>query len=206
MFRINDEICTERIFKFSNLQIFKLMKLTISLLFLLCVSSAAFTQDYIAPTTPPKPGKAPGVKVKLLSTNGQTKNYVLVFATGDELRTGLTEFAKKYAVKSAHYSAIGDASTVTVGWYDEQKKMFKVIPINEAAEVTNLTGNIAIYNGQPVAHSHVNVATSDGIVHGGHLLELVVGPTLEVFITVEPVGLYKKFDEKSKAAVIDPEE
>jgi len=167
---------------------------------------AVSAQDYISPTTPPKPGKAPGVKVKLLSTNGQTKNYVLVFATGDDLRTGLAEFAKKYDVKSAHYSAIGDASSLTVGWYDAEKKMFKVIPINEAAEVTTLTGNIAIYNGQPVNHSHVNVATSDGIVHGGHLLELVVGPTLEVFVTVEPVALHKKFDEKTQAAVIEPEE
>jgi predicted DNA-binding protein with PD1-like motif len=195
--------------EFSNFQILKLMHFTKTALLLIALVAAGSTvsaQDYITPTTPPKPGKAPGVKVKLLSTNGETKNYVLVFAPGDELRTGLTEFAKKYNVKSAHYSAIGDASAVTVGWYDEQKKMFKVIPIKEAAEVTTLTGNIAIYNGQPVAHSHVNVATSDGIVHGGHLLELVVGPTLEVFMTVEPVTLQKKFDEKTKAAVIDPEE
>ncbi|MDI3321206.1 PPC domain-containing DNA-binding protein [Pinibacter soli] len=184
----------------------QIFKSSLLLMIIAAFGFAAAAQDYISPTTPPKAGKAPGVKVKLLSTNGETKNYVLVFATGDELRTGLTEFAKKYNVKSAHYSAIGDASTLTVGWYDEQKKMFKVIPINEAAEITTLTGNIAIYNGQPVAHSHVNAATSDGIVHGGHLLELVVGPTLEVFITVEPVGLYKKFDDKSKAAVIDPEE
>lgn len=55
-----------------------------------------------------------------------------------------------------------------------------------------------------MAHTHVSVAARDGSVKGGHLLELYVGPTLEVFVTVEPTALYKKPDKRFDAGVIDP--
>ena len=50
----------------------------------------------------------------------------------------------------------------------------------------------------------VSFAASDGSVHGGHLVELLAGPTLEVFVTVQPVSLNKKLDPAYNASVIDP--
>lgn len=162
-------------------------------------------QEYVSPTQPAKTGRSPGVKVKLISENGQTKNYAVIFSPGDEVVSGLTEFAQKYNVKDAHYTAIGDASSAKVGFYDSSRKMFKVIPIDEPSEVTSLIGDIAVMDGKPVAHSHVNVAVADGTVRGGHLLEMIVGPTLEVFVTVDPTPLNKKVDPRYGAGVIDPE-
>ena len=161
-------------------------------------------QEYSSPTQPVETGKAPGVKVKLLSTNGQTKNYVLIFAQGDEVRSGLTEFARNYNVKTAHFSAIGDATSAKFGFFDYDRKMFKVIPITQPSEVSSFTGNIAMFNGKQVVHVHANIATEDGTTRGGHLLELVTGPTLEVFLTVEPTTLNKKVSPKFGAALIDP--
>ncbi|WP_324680253.1 PPC domain-containing DNA-binding protein [Hymenobacter sp. GOD-10R] len=176
---------------------------------LLVASSALATQaqDYISLTTgkPVELGKAPNMKVKLLSTSGQVKTYVLIFSKGDEIVSGLTEFAQKYNVKSAHYQAIGDALSVKVGVFDYGRKAFKVIPFNDPIEVTSLTGDVAVYNGKPVAHTHVNLATFDGLLHGGHLFELVSGPTVELFVTVEPTPLYKKLNTEFDAAIIDPE-
>jgi predicted DNA-binding protein with PD1-like motif len=161
-------------------------------------------QEYVSPVKPAETGKSPGMKVKLLSTNGETNTYILIFATGDEVVSGLTAFAQKYNVKSAHYTAIGDATSAKVGWYDKSRKMFKVIPIAAPSEVTSLIGDVAIFNGKPVAHSHINVSTEDGISHGGHLLQLIVGPTLELVITVEPTPLYKTLNKEFEAGVIDP--
>jgi predicted DNA-binding protein with PD1-like motif len=128
---------------------------------------------------------------------------VFIFSKGDEVVSGLTEFAQKYNVKSAHYQGVGDAMSAKAGWYDYARKEFKVIQI-DTAEITSFIGDIAMFNGKPVAHSHFSAATSDGSVHGGHLLELIIGPTMEVFVTVEPTPLYKKLDEEFKAGVIDP--
>lgn len=172
-------------------------------LLVLSIRLAANAQEFVSPTQPVDTGKAPGIKIKLLSTNGETKTYVLVFSPGDEVRSGLNDFAQKYQVKSAHYTAIGDVFSAKVGFFDYERKMFKVIPI-DTSEIASFIGNIAIFNGKPIAHTHVSVADKDGIVHGGHLLELYVGPTLEVFVTVEPTALYKKIDKRFDAGLIDP--
>jgi uncharacterized protein len=142
--------------------------------------------------------------VKLLSIEGQTKSYVLIFAKGDEIISGLTEFAQKYNVNTAHFTAIGNATAARFGFFNNDRKMFKVIPISEPSEVSSLNGNIAVLNGNPVVHIHANVAMKDGIVRGGHLLELITGPTLEVFLTVEPTTLFKKVNPKYGAGLIDP--
>ena len=176
--------------------------------FLLTILGFVFktnAQDYVSPTNPARIGRSPGVKIKAVDTSGTTKSYVLIFSKGDEVVSGLTEFAQKYQIKSASYTGIGDATTAKVGWYDYDRKMFKIIPINEAAEITSLIGDIALFNGKPVAHSHINLATSDGNSHGGHLLEAFVGPTLEVFVTVYPVTLNKKLNKEFEAGVIDPD-
>jgi predicted DNA-binding protein with PD1-like motif len=163
----------------------------------------AAAQDYVAPTKPFLKGRSPGVKVKLISNSGTSKTYVLVFAPGDEVMSGLSEFADKYQVKSAHFTAIGDVQTAKVGWYDKSHKMFKVIPVNSPSEITSLIGDIAIYNGKPAVHAHINMASEDGTVRGGHLLEAFISPTLEVIMTVEPVPLYKKFNTDMNLALID---
>jgi predicted DNA-binding protein with PD1-like motif len=165
----------------------------------------AVAQDYVSPTKPFLRGRSPGVKVKLISNSGASKTYVLVFAPGDEVMSGLGEFADKYQVKSAHFTAIGDVQKGKFGWYDRTKKMFKVIPINDPSEITSLIGDIALYNGKPAVHAHINVAAKDGTVRGGHLLEAFISPTLEVMMTVEPEPLYKKFNSDMNLALIDPD-
>jgi predicted DNA-binding protein with PD1-like motif len=162
-------------------------------------------QEYVSPTRPPLTGRSPGVKVKLISADGPTKTYVLIFAKGDEVMSGLKEFAVKYNVKSAHFNAIGDAKSAKFGWYDISKKMFKLMQINEFAEITSLVGDITIYNDNPVVHAHINLATEDGMVHGGHLFEAFVSPTLQLMMTVEPAALYKRFDPESGILIIDPD-
>jgi hypothetical protein len=178
-------------------------QLTLFALFIMSSIITVNAQEYVSPTQPVETGKAPGVKVKLLSTAGKTKTYVLVFSPGDEVRSGLNEFAQKYHVKSAHYTAIGDVFSGKAGFFDYGRKMFKVIQL-DTSEIASFTGNIAIFNGKPVAHTHISVALKDGSVKGGHLLELYTGPTLEVFITVESTALYNKLDKRFNAGVIDP--
>lgn len=161
-------------------------------------------QEYADPTKTLKKGKAPGLKVKLLSTAGKTKTYILIFSKGDEVVAGLTEFAKTNNIKSGHYTGIGDALSAKAGWFDYSRKKFKIISI-DTAEVSSFAGDIAWYKGNPVAHTHMSAALKDGSVKGGHLLELFSGPTMEIVLVAEPTALYKKLDPEFEAALIDPE-
>ena len=183
------------------------MKYTLKSLIALHLSwilfSAVQAQEYADPTKTLEAGKAPGLKVKLLSTSGQTKTYILIFTKGDEVVAGLTEFAKKNNIKSGHYTGIGDALSAKAGWFDYTRKKFKIIPI-DTAEVTSFAGDIAWYKGNPIAHTHMSAALEDGSVKGGHLLELFCGPTMEIILVAEPTSLYKKLDPEFEAALIDP--
>lgn len=167
-------------------------------------NTKTFAQEYADTTKTLEDGQAPGLKVKLLSTAGQTKTYLLIFTKGDEIVAGLTEFAKKNNIKSGHYTGLGDALSAKAGWFDYDKKKFKVIPIG-VSEVSSFIGDIAWYKGKPIAHTHFSSAIEDGSVKGGHLLELHCGPTMEIILVAEPAELYKKLDPEFNAAIIDPE-
>jgi uncharacterized protein len=158
-------------------------------------------QEYRDPTAKPAAGNAPGMKFKVVSSSGDTKTYAIVFSHNDEVLSGLTDFAIQNSITCAHFTAIGDASSAKFGWYDEAKKKFKVLSIGES-EITSLIGDIAISKGNPVVHAHINLAVEDGTVHGGHLIEAFVGPTVEVFLTTAPATLEKKVDPAFGAAVI----
>jgi uncharacterized protein len=172
----------------------------------LFLSASANAQDYASPTQAAQTGRSPGVKVKLISADGPTKTYAIIFSPGDEILSGLQEFATRYNVQSARFTAIGDAKSVKFGWYDKSRKMFKVTSLDTYAEITSLIGDIALKDGKPVVHAHIALATEDGLVHGGHLLEAFIEPTLEVMMTVEPAPLNKKLDPKFGINVIDPDQ
>jgi uncharacterized protein len=159
---------------------------------------------YLSPSVPVATGKAPGMKVQLLGENCGVKNYAIVLAKGDEVMSGLTDFARQYKVTSASFTAIGAFSHATVAWFDDNKKEFKLIPIKQQVELVSMIGDIALSGDQPAVHTHVSVASPDGAVRGGHLIEAYVFPTLELFITVYPQALHKQLDEATGLKLIDP--
>lgn len=123
----------------------------------------------------------------------------------------LTEFAAKYHVHSAHFTAIGGFHDARLAWFDEQKKMFRVIPVDQQVEVASLigdiaqlNGDIAQLNGKPAVHMHCVVALPDGETRGGHILSAHVSPLLEVFVTADPVALQKRHDPATGLTLMDP--
>jgi predicted DNA-binding protein with PD1-like motif len=153
--------------------------------------------DYISPAAPVPTGNAPGMKVKLISESNGVKNYAVIFAKEDEVLSGINDFARKYKVTSARFTAVGALKGVTTGWLDLKKKMYKLNPINEQVELTSLIGDIGLYNGNPAVHSHITIGLPDGTARGGHLIEAHVNPTVELFVTVFPTTLEKTLDPET---------
>jgi uncharacterized protein len=65
-------------------------------------------------------------------------------------------------VTSAHFTAMGALSGATLGWFDPARKMYKKIPIDGQHEVIGMSGDIALYEGNPVVHAHMGLGSSDG--------------------------------------------
>jgi predicted DNA-binding protein with PD1-like motif len=159
--------------------------------------------EYLEASKAVPQGKAPRLKVKLLSESNGVKDYVLVFADNDEVLSGIAEFAMKYNVKCAHFTAIGAFKKVITGWYDTPKKAYKLNHINQQVELVSLVGNITTLNDRPIVHAHIAVGFSNGKVEGGHLVEAYTFPTVELFLTVEPTPLYKSFEPNIGLYLID---
>ena len=82
--------------------------------------------------------------------------------------------------------------------------MYKKIPINSQHEVIGMSGDIALYQGKPVVHTHMLVGSPDGTTQGGHVLEAYVSPTLEVMVTFDPIAMQKRLDPETDLTLIDP--
>lgn len=149
-------------------------------------------------------GQAPHMQVQVLNHSKQETTYAVIFGKDDEVLAGLAEFAEEKHLGASRITGIGAIHSATLGWLDPQKKMYRLIPIAHQSEVLSLIGDIALLHGKPVIHAHMVVGYPDGSVHGGHLIEAHVWPTLEVIVTEYPNVMRKKMDASSGMALIDP--
>jgi uncharacterized protein len=159
------------------------------------------TVEYIRPG-PIAARRAAGSRVHLLSEQGGRRTYVLAFGKGDEVMSGLVEFAEQHHLRGAHFTAIGAFRRANVAWFDDTRKAFRKIPVESQVEVASLIGNIATENDKPLVHVHCALARPDGELVGGHLLDAEVFPTLEVFLTEEPAEIPKAHDPETDLELI----
>jgi uncharacterized protein len=141
------------------------------------------------------------MRSKLLTQAGE-RTFAIIFDTGDEAISGLTEFAKQQSLTASHFTAIGGFSDVTLGYFQIDRKEYKKIPVREQVEVVSLVGDIALDKGEPKIHAHVVIGRSDGSASAGHLIEAHVRPTLEIMLTETPAHLHREFDQESGLALI----
>ena len=140
--------------------------------------------------------------VQLLSDTDQLRTFAVVFAAGEEASAGLAAFARRERISGASFTAIGALERVTVGFFDLERQDYRPIEIREQVEVLAMTGNFALTADGPKVHAHLVVGRSDGTAHGGHLLEAIVRPTLEVIVTETPARLHRRLDPVTKLALI----
>jgi predicted DNA-binding protein with PD1-like motif len=67
-------------------------------------------------------------------------------------------------------------------------------------------GDVGVVNGAPQIHAHGAVGFPDGQVYGGHMLEAIVWPTLELFFTAYRTPLIKTHDVETNLFLFDLKE
>jgi predicted DNA-binding protein with PD1-like motif len=142
-------------------------------------------EGYVPRGTRPGKGLAPGMRVTDLGKGART--FRINLTKGDEILSGMTEFAEKYKIKNGHFTGIGAINKAMFGWSDVESGFGqKQIPLNQEAEIVSLLGSISTNaQGQSNVHVHGSVALSDGTVKGGHWWEAHVSIIAEIFVTEE---------------------
>jgi uncharacterized protein len=128
---------------------------------------------------------------------------VAVFDKGDEVIEGLTAAARDLDLTGAAFTAVGGFRRVTLGYFDRDRRDYDRIPVDEQVEVLSLVGDVALDGGEPKIHAHVVVGRRDGTAMGGHVLEGVVWPTLELVLRETPSSLRRRHDPETGLALID---
>ena len=144
------------------------------------------------------------MKAKQIHEERGQRTFALVFESGDEVVSELTDFAGGNGLDAASFTAIGAFGTATLGFFDLEKKEYERIPVHEQVEVLSLLGDIAWKEDdeEPQVHAHAVLGTSDSSTRGGHLLEARVRPTLEVVLVESPEHLRRRWDEEVGLALI----
>ena len=145
------------------------------------------------------------MKSRLVWEQAGERTFVVVLDAGDEAFATITDFANKNRLGGASLSAIGAFERATVGWFDLRAKSYKRIEIDEQCEGLTLLGDIAIGDdGLASLHIHAVLGLQDGSTRGGHFLEGIVRPTLEVTIVETPAHLRRRKQSGLGLALIRP--
>jgi uncharacterized protein len=153
------------------------------------------------------------MRARQLGERGGFRTFALVFETDDDAVAGLLRFADDHAIDAAGLTGIGAARRAAVGWYDPDRRDYGRIEVEEQVEILSLLGDITgpgamlgstadAAQGRTV-HAHVVLARRDGSTVGGHLLEAIVRPTLEILVTETPSVLSRRHDAPSGLVLID---
>ena len=144
------------------------------------------------------------MRSKLLDSGDDTRMFVLVLDAGEEAFASISDFAAETGITGAAVTAIGAFERATVGWFDFAAKTYRRIPVDEQCEVLAAIGDVAVGDDRaPSLHLHAVLGLADGSTRGGHLIEGLVRPTLEVMITETPVHLRRRGRPDLGIALID---
>lgn len=144
------------------------------------------------------------MKSKLVASASDERTFVLVLDPGEEALAAITRFARDKGISGASLTALGAFERATVGWFDLSARAYRPIPVAQQCEVLSVIGDIATGDdGEASLHLHAVLGLSDGTTRGGHLLDGVVRPTLEVIIAEAAAELRRKKRPELGIALID---
>lgn len=115
---------------------------------------------------------------------------------GEDLMEKMKEVCEKEQIRLGRVEAIGAADQGVIGVFDLEKREYYPEKIDEFMEITSLNGNITTMEGKTYLHLHATLADQRHAVHGGHVLEMRIGATCEMFITVLDGEVNRQKDDR----------
>ena len=128
--------------------------------------------------------------------------YVGNLDTGDDLLEKLTEICKVKNIRLGMIEGIGVVQKAVIGYYDQTDQQYLYKNLDQPLEITCLTGNISIKDGEPMVHAHITLADEEGNCFGGHLAAGTLVFACEFIIqSFTGAELERYFDEDTKLSL-----
>lgn len=125
---------------------------------------------------------------------------------GEEIITSIVAFCKENEIRNGHITAIGAAEKLKLGFYDTSEKKYLYKDFDGDYEITSLTGNITLLDGNPFPHIHIHISDRNFKTWGGHLVSGTVSVTCEFVIENFDTSVSRKPDPETGLNLISFEE
>lgn len=132
--------------------------------------------------------------MKIILRDG--RRYVLRFDRGEEVLESLRGFCLEKNFKSGSFSAIGAAEKATLMHYDLDTKKYAEKTFEQKLEIVNLSGNLSWHEERPYLHAHGVFSDKEMGCWGGHIKEVVVAATCELFLIQTEGEVKREFSEE----------
>ncbi len=148
---------------------------------------------------------------KLIAESELGRRYVLVLDRGEELMAQVKAFAERERLRAAEFTAIGAVSAGRLAAFDPDRCEYVNIADPGQAELVSLNGRITLPQDADPAnppserqlHVHCVLSREDGSAIAGHVFELVIRPTCEVFVAESAEHIARREDPDSGLPVIE---
>ena len=128
---------------------------------------------------------------------------VLCLVRGEDVLASIRAVCNAERVRLAEISALGAADYAEVGVYHLAEKRFCLAHWRERLEICALTGSVTRRGTELYLHLHGSLADADGNVYGGHVNEIRVSATAEIFIRLLPGEVNRRLEEESGIFLMD---
>jgi uncharacterized protein len=150
------------------------------------------------------------VRAKLIAESELGRRYVLVLERGDELMAEVKAFAESERLRAAEFTGIGAVSSASLAAFDPDSREYVDIPDPGQTELVSLNGRITLPKDadpdyppdERQLHVHCVLSHEDGSTIAGHVFELVIRPTCELFVNEGAEHLARVEDPDSGLPVI----
>ncbi|MFN8178796.1 MAG: DUF296 domain-containing protein [bacterium] len=120
--------------------------------------------------------------------------WLLRFDAGEKLPAALATFCKERGIVGGTAVGLGALSDVTLGYFDIVTKAYAKTQLAGSWELLSLFTDVAEWQGEPFAHTHVVISGPDFVARGGHLFEGTVSVTAEIRLWTIAVPLRRELD------------
>ena len=131
------------------------------------------------------------------------ERYIVRFESGEAGIETLTRFLAAQKIEFANVSAAGAVAWVRLAYWSAASREYEEREFDEQLEIVSFEGNSSLKDGKPFLHMHGVFARSDFSTIGGHVKELRVHPTLELWLRTEDVPVRRAHDPATGLDLLD---
>ncbi|MBI2355888.1 MAG: DNA-binding protein [Candidatus Doudnabacteria bacterium] len=139
--------------------------------------------------------------MKTVSHEGN--QYVLRFERSEEVIAALKQFCQQEKIDSGFFQGLGACSYLKLAYYDLKNKKYLEKEFARDLEIANVSGNVAIMNGDLIIHMHGTFSNENMKALGGHVMSMKAGGTCEMTLTKYSNPMVRKFDEDSGLKLLE---